>query len=114
MGRVLDTNPRGERDASASSSFFLLSPDFRYFVAENDEVKGETDRFLQQSAPHATKTQVPHDDDDSVDAVTGQRRRRRILKFTCLAAASSLLTAGAAALVLSQRFPECSPSEKEE
>ena len=94
--------------------FFLLSPDFRYFVAENDEVKGETDRFLQQSAPHATKTQVPHDDDDSVDAVTGQRRRRRILKFTCLAAASSLLTAGAAALVLSQRFPECSPSEKEE
>ena len=113
MGRVLDTNPRGERDASASVHFFLLSPDFRYFVAENDEVKGETDRFIQQSAPHATKTQVPHDD-DSVDAVTGQRRRRRILKFTCLAAASSLLTAGAAALVLSQRFPECSPSEKEE
>ena len=41
-------------------------PDFRYFVAENDEVKGETDRFMQQSAPHATKTQVP--DDDNVDA----------------------------------------------
>ena len=85
-------------------------PDFRYFVAENDEVKGETDRFMQQSAPHATKTQVP--EDDNVDAVTEHRRRRRILKLTCLAA-SSLLMAGAAALVLSQRFPECSPSEKE-
>ena len=79
-------------------------------MAENDEVKDEADILIQQSNPNATKTQVPDADVAVTEEV--QRRRGRILKFACLAALS-LLMAGSA-LVLSQRFPECSPSEGKE
>ena len=86
--------------------FSSNSSHFRYFVAENDEVTSETERFVPRpSAPHATKTPVPDYVDDD-DAANEMRRKRRILKFSCLAA-FSLLMAGAA-LALSRRFPECS------
>ena len=85
--------------------FDTNSSHFRYFVAENDEVTSETERFVPRPcAPHATKTPVPDCVND--DAVNEMRRKRRVLKFSCLAA-FSLLTAGAA-LALSRRFPECS------
>ena len=92
------------------SSLICFLPDFRYFVAENDEVKGETEGFIQQSAPNATKAKVLVEDD--AVTVEEQRRGRRILKYACLAALS-LLMAGAT-LVFSQRFPECLPSKEEE